>query len=109
MNKAKLLEVLDMSEDKQWEWICKNHFVWSEWDHNWYYGKQIICCIADLAFRLRDEAKSEVGFAERYYTALEDIYKYRKIQKQCQSFNAWITYQLSPTDMVIAVLIAKGD
>ena len=118
MDKEELLAVLDMSENDQLFFL--NNLWQNRLLPDWFnlhpdiHGKltmhdynRMIC--ADLAFRLRDESKSEVGYAQRYYTGLEEIYKYRKIQKQCQSFYAWTVYRLAPIDMIIAALIAKGE
>ena len=106
MNKEELLEVLDMSKDKQWEWICKNHFVWSEWDHNWYYGKQIICCIADLAFRLRDEAvkANHRAFHDGIYEVMLHV-----VGNDNLATAFWGEEYAKPIHWIIAALIAKGD
>ncbi len=98
MDKAELLKVLGMTNVKKQTFLIYK-----------YGGIEPTESLADLAFRLRDEVcKTESG-CERYYAALEDIYKHRKIQKQCQSFNAWMTYRIAPIDMIIAALIAKGE
>ena len=97
-----LLKDLDMSEDEQREWCVKNVKSAGE-------------SLADLAFRLRNEVfkcllcdQKGVNGCEKYYAALEAVYKHREIKKQCQSFYAFLTYRLQPIDMIIAALIAKG-
>ena len=54
--KDELLKVLDMTEGEQWKWVSDNLLHW-DCDHGWYYKQSPIEGIADLAFRLRDEAR----------------------------------------------------
>lgn len=105
MNNEELLKVLDMSEDEQHKWVDNN----CELEGYKSIGSGFVPTesLADLAFRLRDEACKEINGCEKYHNGLEAIYIHRCKKKQCQSFYAWLTYQLKPIDMIIATLTAK--
>ena len=94
-----------MSEDEQRDFvrnilITKYHSNWmlDQWDKSRF-------SLADLAFRLRDEA-CKVS-CEKYYKALEAVYNHRIKDKQCCSFHAFQMYQIRPIDMITAALKAK--
>lgn len=93
MTEQGLKAVLDMSEGEQWEYVqlC---FPEKDW-----------ITLADLAFRLRDEA---CGYScEDYYNGLITVYNHVYAKKYV-SFYAFWTYQAKPIHWIIAALIAKG-
>lgn len=51
MTKDELLAVLDLSEEEQWIWLREVYYNTAEHPDNYYSDT-----LADLAFRLRDEA-----------------------------------------------------
>ena len=104
MSKDKLLAVLDLSEDEQWEWLWKNrqltHISW-----NMTATRNMI--LADLAFRLRDEVFQK-GQRYAYNNALEEVYEYEKeLDKKGTDKAGWGIYWSQPIHWIIAALIAK--
>lgn len=92
-----LLAVLDMTKAEQYGWAVDKYPE--------YLAKYPQKSLADLAFRLRDEA-CKIS-CEKYHESLESVYNYHGIQKQCQSFYGWLMYRIEPIDWIIAALIAK--
>ena len=96
-----LLAVLDMPEEELWEWGLKN-------------TPFPICCLADLAFRMRDEVNGakllegqrDVFLARHYQQEYWDDFR------ETTSFaepERWFGSQNSrPIDWIIAALIAKA-
>ena len=90
MDNKKLLAVLDMSEDEQWDWVFSQHAeVIDSGDES----------LADLAFRLRDETVSTdyKSWCEAVDVVLENSAR-----------GHWIDFS-RPIDWIIAALIAKGE
>lgn len=108
-----LLKVLDISEEEQYNWLWQRSATFgfdlkwidfdvpSAYDHS--VKKEIAKCLADLAFRLRDEAMSS-----RYlYSALLDVHqKAEGPQNRKQDFGFWFL-RAKPIHWIIAALIAK--
>ena len=91
MKKEELLKVLDMSEDEQWEWCIQN-------------TKHIGESLADLAFRLRDEAvaKNHADFHNAIYNIMVKV---EGDNKWATAF--WGECLAKPIHWIIAALIAK--
>lgn len=90
-----LLTVLDMSHNEQAVWCEKP-------EHG---NRQMRQSLADLAFRLRDEA-CKIS-CEKYNDALGKVYNCRIIigNRQGCGFYAYQAYQIKPIDMIIAALM----
>lgn len=65
MDKQKILKVLDMNEDEQWEWLEDNGYIdWNKacfcksYEYTYIFNKK--GTLADLAFRLRDEVDNKL-------------------------------------------------
>ena len=105
MTEQELLAVLDMSEDEQFKWLMYNDIVTNE-----YVKCSRHLILADLAFRLRNEAKYEA-----WTDALATVSGYVQ-DKIAQAWNSekedldvfdW-KYNAKPIHWIIAALIAKG-
>jgi len=94
-----LLSVLDMTEEKQNIWVWKNILGYSDKAVNRVFlGIYKPESLADLAFRMRDEADLDITYS------LTLIWDYKKINKD---FVHWIINDSQAIDWIIASLIAK--
>jgi len=100
-----LLKVLDMSEDEQYYWVCqfhaKYHFKISLFPDN---HEEMRKELADLAFRLRDEAvaKNHADFHNAIYNIMVKV---EGDNKWATAF--WGECLAKPIHWIIAALIAK--
>lgn len=112
-----LLAVLDMEEESKWEWLYKyadeNDLLGIEPWHNfcitWKMSDVVLikCSLADLAFRLRDEAveKHPFGWQPAKYKVGEKVWGgYHDYIRDHGS--VW-DEQAQPIHFIIAALIAK--
>lgn len=97
-----LLAVLDMPEKEQWSWALVNK-------HRNTYRESL----ADLAFRLRDEAvdkKLKCFMSDCWYMALQDVYEYEfergRTEPKIHEAD-WLVAVGQPIHWIIAALIAK--
>ncbi len=92
-----LLKLLDMSEDEQKEW-CVLYTNMRLYEFPDTFAESL----ADLAFRLRDEAVVKYG----------DLVWHKAVVKICGYMwkeTAWFKNYGKPIHWIIAALIAKGD
>ncbi len=98
MTDQELLAVLDMSEDEQFRWLMDNDIVTNE-----YVKCSRHLILADLGFRLRDEAMNFNKGAWRDAT--------EQIWRECHDYreyrNFWVD-RSKPIHWILASLIAKG-
>ena len=95
-----LLKILDMSEDEQINWLMDKDYM-----PNYYVGmrgRKHDDSLADLAFRLRDEAKGHSwnGWLDATKEVWKTIHKYWTYEQ------FWMS-QAKPIHWIIAALIAK--
>lgn len=112
MDKQKLLAVLKLKEDEQYRW-CEKQGLFNfrkppnEVECSCKAFLSISESLADLAFRLRNEAKPL-----NYHKAIMEVYRYRcKHDKKTPpqiTFGHWLVEYITAIDMIIAALIAKG-
>ena len=99
-----LLKVLDMSEAEQWKWLWENrqltHIGW-----NMTATRNMI--LADLAFRLRDEAWGETGEGE-WGSGVGKVMVYVHPVPNKEQLQEWWCCCSKPIHWIIAALIAKG-
>lgn len=111
MDKQELLKVLDMSEDEQWTWLGENYYSATERPDTYYSDT-----LADLAFRLRDEARKTKDTWWAYWDACKEVIDYNWERKWAdkQKINnvpmseymaIWIVLS-DAIDQIIAALIA---
>ena len=112
MTKEELLKVLDMSEDEQWGWLIYNRAKYGYvLFQDCLSGNSKRMAIADLAFRLRDEAimlKEFPFLMARVYNHAHG-YKPNKGEIHAPIMMMWIWFAgyAKPIHWVIASLIAK--
>ena len=112
----KLLAVLDMPENEQWRWVCGQD-LWKYFTIHIAGTVENKTFLADLAFRMRDEARETKEKWWAYSESCEQVANYRlenqwkdtaeingKYLTDC--FAIWI-YLADPIDQIIAALIAK--
>jgi len=88
---SELLKVLDMTEEEQWDYL-------------WRVKKYVFRSLADLAFKLRDEAKEYTGWGK----ALEIVSDYWMRQnKTVMTLSGFWIHKSRPIHWIIAALIAK--
>lgn len=117
-----LLAVLDMPEEKQWTYLAKKGLMSHSWEDaqdikleiptwRWEssFGRKVKdkfrAVLADLAFRLRDEAVVEYEGSWGQATSL--VYKYITGAKDKLLTGAWFLCTAQPIHFIIAALIAK--
>lgn len=101
MTKPELLAVLDMSEEEQKQWLHDNFL-----NREYYYPS-----LADLAFRLRDEAV----LLDNFPWACAEVYNYahnyklgpNEVPAPTTLMWIWFANQARPIHWIIAALIAK--
>ena len=96
----KLFPVLEMPEERQLKWAQKNLMESS--------SERWCTSLADLAFRLRDEAVN-IRYS-KLVSAMEKVaMKSAKAltSYDMEGFNEWFTMEAQPIDWIIAALIAK--
>lgn len=103
-DKQKLLAVLVLSEDDQWKFLIARQDIQemcqSQLDE-WSQPKYKRMVLADLAFRLRDEAVESLGEAAWHKTVVIVCgYMWKD--------TAWFKNYAKPIHWIIAALIAKG-
>ncbi len=104
MDNKELLAVLDMSEDEQIEWLRTNVFT------SMRFREWIRTSLADLAFRLRDEAKGSEGVV-KYGKAMQIVcdHFYKCENTTMEIVNSFAAYVAKPIHWIIAALIAKNN
>ena len=102
---SEILDLLDMSEEEQIEWISRNCA-------GWCYS----CCLADFAFRLRDEADDEklmegqieVFIAVHYKRLPNHAKKFIRTHPAREEIRSWFgSKEAQPIHFIVAALIAK--
>ena len=117
MDKNKLLKVLDMPEKEQRAWVgyfakeqqwrpcthtsCHNHKSHPCENCGRIGGYYYLGSLADLAFRLRDEA----GVIGNMHKGIKMVCK--KASPPNKTFIEWWAYEAQPIHWIIASLIAK--
>lgn len=103
-----LLKVLDMTEEEQITWLAGEGVV----KLTGKVGQMIpVESLADLAFRLRDEARADLrgeidfrkGMAKVYYT----VHKLPENSVAVFSIYIWFVEEAKPIHWIVAALIAK--
>lgn len=110
-----LLAVLDMPEDEQWSWITEGDKVIKFFPDDEIFIGDPQKYLADLAFRLRDEADCMShwwdGVEAVYQKAQADfIEAHIRIAPEIAELNAalqWFTNHSQPIHWIVASLIAK--
>ncbi len=104
MTNEELLKVLDMSEEEQTSWLCSYIYCNKKGEDYWYNFLNRHISLADLAFRLRDEAvkSSHVDFHEAIYDVMMKV----------EGHDSWATAFwgeciAKPIHWIIAALIVK--
>ena len=93
----KLLKILDMTEEEQYRWAVGKYSK--------YLARYPQSSLADLAFRLRDEAMSSSNLRK----ALLDVHqKAEGPQNREQDYGFWFL-RAKPIHWIIAALIAKEN
>ena len=85
----KILAVLDMSYDEQWEWLEKK------------YGGGAFHSFETLAWTLRNKAGA------RFYTAMRMMYDELTNDSNPDGFGIWWMLDTKPIHWIIAALLAK--
>lgn len=110
---SELLKVLDMTEKEKITWFYRrpepelHNIVWVYPEDKFKDGM-----LADLAFRLQDEAARKYPVA--YQKALSQVWKYYcdklgyNTPLTC-TYRNWIDMWVRPTDRIIAALTAKEN
>lgn len=99
MTNSELLKVLDLPEEEQWPWLWAEG-IWTKAEES----------LADLAFRLRDEAYSYCN---------SEVWELAVTKVANRAFGDWLGYDLlnvqgtwiclaQPIHWIIAAVIAKG-
>jgi len=124
MKKDKLLAVLDMTEDEQRAWVCGNNLLQKhrticndDLIYDWEHRTE---SLADLAFRLRDEADNVnyeraihlVEFYERgkkrgWWNKDSLAYWFKYEDALRTTIEEWLIHETKPIHWIIANLIAK--
>ena len=102
---SELLKVLDMGEREQVVYLQEQKLL-SQYDDR-ISAKYLRGCLADLAFRLRDEAMKTKETKKRFHDAL---YEMQVEQGETEWATAWWGYAIAkPIHWIIAALIAKEN
>lgn len=100
-----LLSVLDMSEEEQFEWCAKNNLLGG----NVLHTDRDNMYLADLAFRMRDEAVKKSK--KHYRNALFMVFRYvTKIKYSITDYRMYryVAEYFRPIDIIIAAEIARS-
>ena len=95
MKKEELLKILDMSEEDEQE-----EALWE------IYSPDHYCCLAELAFRLRDEVAGTIWWDGAKIDVWEYVCSKKNRDIQLELF--WIDWS-QPIHWIIAALIAKEN
>ena len=107
-----LLSVLDMTEEEQYEWVsqyCKDNYIDNEitisHPNLGFDDYEIECSLADLAFRMRDEAdKARLTLARiEVFKAIKEPVHF----EEAKYLEYWWNSYAQPIHWIIAALIAK--
>lgn len=113
----KLLKVLDMTEGEQHQAICK--YAWHHRKessiladyHREHKGGYMETSLADLAFRLRDEAVENREFMWACAKVYNKAWKYKlephEVDAPTIAMWVWFANHAKPIHWIIAALIAK--
>ncbi len=109
MTEKELLAVLDLPENEQWRWAITNLADYDpEYKNDWRfppkYCSKTIHSLADLAFRLRDEADEfdwQYGMERVFQHCFPDRWGIP------EDIYGWFASTAKPTHFIIAALIAK--